>query len=176
MSSSKLAFANLDFSLSMKRILDVNKCVDIMHYTNLQNYLCSDVIVATATSERHCKAMAEYLVDFCKSKEISCLSSVSSPAKFTSNDWIIVDCEGESTIIHVMVQAKRDYYGIDSLLAAIAPQNSKNVAKPSLSIIENNKPAAKKAAPVKAKAEPAKAVAKPAAKKAAAKPAVKTKK
>lgn len=117
--TSKKSGSKSIFIPSILRLLDMNKCEDIKLYADLHDYFSSNVIVATATSERHCKAIAERISEFCKDNRVGYLSSTSSK-KIASNDWVIVDCESELVIVHVMTEEKRGYYNIDELLGSIA--------------------------------------------------------
>ncbi|QED23937.1 ribosome silencing factor [Candidatus Deianiraea vastatrix] len=163
MQSSKSFFSASKMSslVLANRVLDSGKCEDVVHYHGISNYLVSDVIVATATSERHCKAIGERLEEALKDNNISFISSTSSSDVANSNDWVVIDCEKESLMIHIMTEEKRDYYKIDQLIS----QMSKGQAKISQS--HQIKEVAKVGSKLQKSAPIAKKVTKPVAQKKA---------
>ena len=136
-----------------KRVLDIGKCEDIVHYSGIQDYLVNDVIIATATSERHCKAIAENIEKIFKENGITFISSTSVSEMGMSNEWVVIDCEVQSLMLHIMTEQQRDYYKIDSLISKMSQQDDMQI----------NSAEIKKPVTVKA---PAKTIAKPVVKKA----------
>ncbi len=110
-----------NFLLACQEILDLGKCENITHYAGLRDYLVHDVIVVTANSEVHCRAIAERIQTSLKEADIFFLSSLKNihPKLTPSHKWVVIDCEEFSTMIHLMTESERSYYDIDSLLEKI---------------------------------------------------------
>ncbi len=79
--------------------LDVRELSDVM----------DTLIIASGTSSRHSRSLAENLVDETKKAGFRALGIEG----LDSGDWVLVDFG--DTVVHVMQQETRDYYELEKL-------------------------------------------------------------
>ena len=80
----------------------------LIHIEKLTSY-CSYIIVTSATSERHSRALADYLIKECKDKNIKALGVEG----YDTCQWILLDYS--DIIVHIFSQVARDIYDLDGL-------------------------------------------------------------
>jgi len=79
--------------------LDVTKQSDVMDV----------LVIATGTSNRHVKSLANNLIEDCKAKDIRPIGIEGMDA----GEWVLVDFG--DTVVHVMLQSARDFYELEKL-------------------------------------------------------------
>jgi ribosome-associated protein len=67
------------------------------------------VLILTATSDRHARALADHLTEHLKSKSIKPLGVEG----YDTGQWILLDFN--DVIVHVFQESSRDYYDLDGL-------------------------------------------------------------
>ena len=80
----------------------------LLHLEKLTSY-CDYIIVASATSERHSRALADYLIKECKNKSIKALGTEG----YDTCQWILIDYS--DIIVHIFSQDARMVYDLDGL-------------------------------------------------------------
>tara|TARA_B100000963_G_scaffold158783_1_gene138204 strand:- start:7789 stop:8136 length:348 start_codon:yes stop_codon:yes gene_type:complete len=99
---------------SLKKIcinsLEELKAKDIV-CINLKNIssFADQMIIASATSSRHAKAISERVVDDLKKNNILVLGVEGQD----TSDWILIDCE--DLVINIMNNETRVYYDLETL-------------------------------------------------------------
>ncbi len=93
-------------------VLDVTKLSDVMD--------C--LVIVTGTSNRHVKSLANNVIEDTKKNGIQPIGVEGMDA----GDWVLVDYG--DTVVHVMLQASRDFYELEKLWC-LEPASRKN--KPS---------------------------------------------
>jgi ribosome-associated protein len=83
--------------------LDVRELTDVM----------DTLIIASGTSNRHTRSLAENLVEETKKKGFRSLGVEG----LEGGDWVLVDYT--DTVVHVMQQETRDYYELEKLWSKI---------------------------------------------------------
>lgn len=68
-----------------------------------------NMIIASATSNRHAKALADYCIEAAKKASFPVLGMQSD----TGGEWILVDFG--SVVLHVMQPSARDFYQLEKL-------------------------------------------------------------
>lgn len=91
--------------------LDENKaehitCLNVQKLTDITDYM----VVCSATSARHIKALASHLID--KLKENGVRPHGVQGAD-NDCDWLLVDCG--DILVHIMLQSAREFYEIEKL-------------------------------------------------------------
>lgn len=91
-------------------VLEDNKaqkieCIDVRGKTSVADYM----VVATGTSGRHVKALAEHVAVEAKKKGIEPLGTEGQEV----SDWVLVDLG--DVIAHVMQEKTREYYQLEKL-------------------------------------------------------------
>ena len=79
--------------------LDVRKLTDVMDY----------MVIASGSSNRHVKALAENVTDEAKRQGIRPLGVEGQ----TAAEWVLVDFG--DVVVHVMLPATRDFYDLERL-------------------------------------------------------------
>ena len=97
-------------------ILDDMKAIDIVsidvrHLTSITDFM----IVASGRSDRHVRAIADAVVERCKSAGIPSLGVEG----MVSSEWVLIDLA--DVIVHVMLPKTRDFYEIEKLWAISSP-------------------------------------------------------
>jgi iojap-like ribosome-associated protein len=71
--------------------------------------LADEMIIASATSSRHAKALSDRVVEDLKSNNILVLGVEGQD----TSDWILIDCE--DLVINIMNNETRVYYDLETL-------------------------------------------------------------
>ena len=79
--------------------------LDVSELTSYTNYL----LIVTATSDRHARALADHLREELKSQSVKPLGVEGHE----SGQWILLDYS--DVIVHIFQEASRDYYDLDGL-------------------------------------------------------------
>jgi ribosome-associated protein len=77
----------------------------VSELTSYTNYL----LIVTATSDRHARALADHLTEQMKSQSIKPLGVEG----YDSGQWILLDYS--DVIVHIFQETSRDYYDLDGL-------------------------------------------------------------
>ena len=77
----------------------------VSELTTYTNYL----LIVTATSDRHARALADHLTEQMKLKSIKPLGVEG----YDSGQWILLDYS--DVIVHIFQESSRDYYDLDGL-------------------------------------------------------------
>ena len=93
--------------------------LDVRHLTSLMDYM----IVASGRSDRHVRAIADALVERCKSDGVP-VASVEGQA---SGEWILVDLI--DVVVHVMLPKVRDFYELEKLWKIARPEDDADRAR-----------------------------------------------
>jgi ribosome-associated protein len=102
-----------DFLKTIKELLEEKKAedisiLDVRGLTSLADYF----VIASALSDTHAKALADYLEEEIKKRFNETPINVEGKEY---NRWIVLDYG--DVIVHIMLPDVRDYYGIDWLWA-----------------------------------------------------------
>jgi ribosome-associated protein len=81
------------------------RLLDVGELTSYTNYL----FIVTATSDRHARALADYMTEQMKLKTIKPLGVEG----YDSGQWILLDYS--DVIVHIFQETSRDYYDLDGL-------------------------------------------------------------
>lgn len=79
--------------------------LDVRQLTSMADYL----LICCGTSTRHCKSIAQHIVEKAKAAGLTPLGVEGEQA----GDWILVDLG--DVILHVMLRDARDYYQLEKL-------------------------------------------------------------
>ena len=90
--------------------------MDVEHLTELMSY----IVVCTANSGTHAKALANHLETLAKKNNLTILG-IEGEAK---SDWVLVDLG--DVIVHIMREETRQFYQLEKLWD-IKPNSSKTV-------------------------------------------------
>jgi len=101
----KAAEAVLDKKAEKVKILDVRNCCSFTDY----------FLICSAVSDRQVKAIADNVLQTLKTSSLSPLSSEG----YSEGRWVVIDY-GE-LIVHIFMDALRDYYRLDELWAQALP-------------------------------------------------------
>jgi len=90
--------------------IDANKgvnitSIDVRGKSSITDYM----VIATGTSERHVKALAEHVVTEAKKQGVTPLGIEGMKAC----DWVLVDMA--DVMVHIMLEKTRDYYQLEKL-------------------------------------------------------------
>lgn len=83
---------------------DIN-CLDVSELTSVTDYM----IVASGTSNRHVKSVADHVIDKCKQNGVRPLGTEGQE----KSEWVLVDMG--DVVIHVMMPATRAFYDLERL-------------------------------------------------------------
>ena len=105
-----------DVAALVAEILDDMKATDIVsidvrHLTSITDVM----IVASGRSDRHLRAIADAVVERCKSAGVPSLGVEG----IGSSEWVLIDLA--DVIVHVMLPKTRDFYEIEKLWAISSP-------------------------------------------------------
>jgi ribosome-associated protein len=81
------------------------RLLDVGELTSYTNYL----LIVTATSDRHARALADYMTEQLKLKTIKPLGVEGHD----TGQWILLDYS--DVIVHIFQETTRDYYDLDGL-------------------------------------------------------------
>ena len=81
------------------KIIDVTKLSDVM----------DTLVIVTGTSNRHVKSVANNVIEDCKKQGIQPIGVEG----MDGGEWVLVDYG--DTVVHVMLAATRDFYGLEKL-------------------------------------------------------------
>lgn len=81
------------------KVLDVTELSDVMDH----------LVIVTGTSNRHVKSVANNVIEDCKKQGIQPIGVEGMDA----GEWVLVDYG--DTVVHVMLQATREFYGLEKL-------------------------------------------------------------
>ena len=108
MQSSKLKSLVVDALDDLKGVnvvqLDVRELTDVMDY----------LVIASGTSNRHVKALAENVTDEARGRGVRPLGVEGQD----SAEWVLVDFG--DVVVHIMLPATRDFYDLERLWSAPA--------------------------------------------------------
>ena len=106
----------------MKSIEPLNICIQALSDLKGQNLLTLDIskssnfsdwfVIATATSDRHAKAIANNVVQELKNNNVEILGVEGKE----ESEWILID-SGE-VVINIMLDETRNFYDLESLWGA----------------------------------------------------------
>ena len=105
-----------DVAALVAEILDDMKATDIVsidvrHLTSITDVM----IVASGRSDRHLRAIADAVVERCKSAGVPSLGVEG----IGSSEWVLIDLA--DVIVHVMLPKTRDFYEIEKLWDISSP-------------------------------------------------------
>ena len=80
-------------------------CIDLKKNSSFAD----EMIIASATSSRHPKALSDRVVEDLKSNNILVLGVEGQD----TSDWILIDCE--DLVINIMINETRVYYDLETL-------------------------------------------------------------
>ena len=106
----------------MKSIKSLNICIQALNDLKAQNLLTLDIsessnfsdwfVIATATSDRHAKAIANNVVEVLKNNNVEIIGVEGKE----ESEWILID-SGE-VVINIMLDEIRSLYDLESLWGA----------------------------------------------------------
>lgn len=101
--------------------LDDLKAKDMveLNVTSLSD-VTDTMIIATGTSNRHVKALADNVIDEGKQQGIRPIGIEGMEA----GDWVLVDYG--DTVVHVMLEPTRDFYDLEKLWAPVTKSDQPN--------------------------------------------------
>ncbi len=81
------------------------KCLDVSELTSVTDYM----VIASGTSNRHVKSVADSVMDVCKKQGIRPLGMEGQ----AQSEWVLVDLG--DVVVHVMLPATRAFYDLERL-------------------------------------------------------------
>jgi len=110
----------MDKILNLKKIilntLDSNKALDVISIDLANKSSMADyMIIASGTSSRHIQALAEQVLEKCKSSGIKNCKIEGKE----SNDWKLID--GIDVIVHIFNPEKRKFYELEKMWSELIP-------------------------------------------------------
>jgi len=96
--------------------------INILDVTTMTS-ITDSMIIATGTSSRHVKSLADLVIESSKKKGYRPLGSEGGPG----SEWVLVDLG--DIIVHVMTATAREFYDLDGLWS-MTLNNSSSVERP----------------------------------------------
>ena len=101
---------NIDLNNQVQNLLEQHKAIDINHISVKDlTPLFDDMFVCTATSTRHAKSLADYIIRHFKPQ----MPETPRIEGIESGDWILIDLN--NVIVHIMLNETRKFYRIEQL-------------------------------------------------------------
>lgn len=112
----------MDFIQEIVQELDKNKAENIqtLDVKKISTF-CETMIMATATSQRHARALANYL--HIKAKELG--HAVLGEEGKADSDWVLVDLD--EVVVHIMTADARRMYQLEKLWSTAPANRSQSV-------------------------------------------------
>jgi ribosome-associated protein len=96
------------------------KVIHVGHLTSLMDVM----IVASGRSDRHVRAIADAVVEYCKVRGVRPLGVEGQSA----GEWVLVDLT--DVVVHVMLPRVREFYDIENLWEMPAPRERQDEGQP----------------------------------------------
>ena len=103
-------------TLDDKKALNI-KSINVVGKTSVTDYM----VIATVTSERHLKALSDYVIEEIKKQDVTPLGVEGDDG----SDWVLVDLG--DIILHLMTVHTRDFYQLEKLWEPEFPKESEQV-------------------------------------------------
>lgn len=91
-------------TLGAKKALNI-KSINVQNKTSITDF----IVIATGTSQRHLKSMAEYIIAGASKQNVSFLSVKSEDGP----GWVLIDLG--NIVIHLMTASTREFYQLEQL-------------------------------------------------------------
>ena len=103
----------------VENVLDQHKAhrisiLDVQNKTSITDYM----MIATATSSRHAKALVDYVAEKVKENGLKPLGLEGE----LGSDWILLDLG--DVILHVMISQAREFYQLEKLWSVSSGENN----------------------------------------------------
>lgn len=91
-------------------------CLDVKDQTSVTDFM----IVASGTSSRHVKSIADYVSEEMKKEGINPLGTEGDKA----SEWVLIDFG--DVVVHVMMPTARDHYDLERLWSGLTPNRDQS--------------------------------------------------
>jgi ribosome-associated protein len=91
------------------------KVIDVRKFTDIADFM----VIASGTSDRHCKSLADRAVDKAKEAGVRPMGVEGTEG----GEWILVDLQ--DVIVHLMQPRTRDFYNLEKLWDMTATRREK---------------------------------------------------
>lgn len=99
-------------------ILSENKAIDIINFAIKDSSIADNIIIASGTSNRHVRALSEYLLTALKKQGYKNILVEG----LEDSNWVLIDVGDE--IIHLLINETREFYKLEELFETIATATS----------------------------------------------------